>query len=143
MAGDSEFWFSIPINFLDGQKYVPSRRMFDRLGIIPRAILRAILVALPPDQPIDPLNCFLAVKTGRLPPWVVIFFIRQQHYLDSPMATKFFRALHLIEWVRADLLGIDYRPPTRAERRSRRVAGQSEQTEPDGSDGGSDQSVPE
>lgn len=127
MRSDSHLWFSVPNNFLESKKYVPSRRMFSRLGKIPSAVIRALLTALPPETPIDPMNCFIALKTGKLPSWLLIYFVRQQHNLDSPMTTKFFRALHLMEWVRAELIGVEYQPPTRAERRRQITASPSVQ----------------
>lgn len=107
LSADNQFWFVIPNNFLSNKKYIPSKRMYDRIGEIPRPIIRALLTAFAADIPPDPVNAFVALKEGRLPAWVVIYFIRCQHYLDSPLACKFFRALYLLEWVRASIVGVE------------------------------------
>lgn len=136
---DNQFWFVIPNHFLTNKKYIPSKRMYNRLGDIPVPIIRAMLTALPPYITADPVNAFVALKEGTLPAWVLIYFIRSQHYLDSPLACKFFRALYLLEWVRATIVGVepDFLRGT-AERRHHSDAtatdevGSEDDSEPDG-----------
>lgn len=132
MSADNQFWFVIPNNFLTNKKYIPSKRMYERIGDIPRPIVRALLTALPVYITPDPLNAFVALKEDVLPAWVVIYFIRCQHYLDSPLTCKFFRALYLLEWVRATIVGVE--PEFLSRSADRRHQSDATQTEEEGSD---------
>lgn len=102
MSRDS-FSFVLPVNYLDAKKYHPSVRTFERLGPLPDCVVRCLVDVLPPNIEVDPFTVFFYVRRGYVPVWLVNFFIDKQDKTIAPLTTKFFRAIHLIEMVRAQL----------------------------------------
>lgn len=111
MSRDS-FSFVLPVNYVDAKKYHPSVRTFEKLGTLPDCVIRCLLDVLPPNIDIDPFIVFFYVSRGYIPVWLVNFFIDKQSNSVAPLTTKFFRAIHLIVMVRAQLIntGVGPRP---------------------------------
>lgn len=99
----NEFEFTPPVNFIDAKKYHPSKRTFERIGLLPDCVVRCIVDVLPPNLDIDAVTVFFYVKRGYVPAWLVNFFIDKQESTKASFAIKFIRAIHLISMVRAEL----------------------------------------
>jgi len=67
----------------------------------PELIFRTVRATLPPNKTVDPLTPFYHFKMGTLPVWLVRWFIDQQKPSRCGNITLFFRAMHLIELLRA------------------------------------------
>ena len=90
--------FEIPTNFLNPQKFRPTVINDDMFGDVPDYVCQGLFESIEPDVPIDPLTPFVYLRQGRLPHYVVIYFMKLQGSGRNLGAQKrFFRAMHLIE----------------------------------------------
>jgi len=97
--------FEIPKNFMHPEKYVPTKIREDAFDDVPRVVAEAIFEAIGLEVPLDPMTIFLYLKTGRLPEFVIAYFM--QFELPKRKVTKmylFYRALHLANMFRESVL---------------------------------------
>ena len=80
--------------------YVPTTMDMAFLSNIPDFIYTVISNVLPKNPTLDPLTPFYFYKMGRLPQWLVKWFIKSQNKRRLANHTLFFRAMHHIETVR-------------------------------------------
>jgi hypothetical protein len=94
----------IPPDYVESDRNHPSPQDFGRLlhVQVPRVISETLLFCLPREIPIDARGAFGFLRDGRLPHFVVQFFMDLQKAKVS-MQTKFFRALILMEAYRQEV----------------------------------------
>lgn len=93
--------FEIPDTFSKAQKYVPRNVRHDAFEEVPSAVGSAIFNALPIDVPFDPIFVFLYLRNGRLPEFVIAYFMGFE--LPKRTVSKmslFYRAVHLVSMFR-------------------------------------------
>lgn len=93
--------FEVPKSFPNPQKYIP-KKIFDYMfEDVPLVVGSAISEAMSPDEPFDSTLTFVYFRNGRLPEFVVAYFmdfeLPKRRLSDT---TRFFRALHLITMFR-------------------------------------------
>lgn len=90
-----------PEKYLDGLKPVPD----DVWEAVPRVVIDAVSACLGPDVPIDAQIAFRYFKNGRLPEFVVCYFMwLQKARRSTAKSTVFFRAFHYLESFREYML---------------------------------------
>lgn len=90
-----------PERYLDGLKPVPD----EVWEAVPRVIINAVASCLGPDVPIDAQIAFRFYKNGRLPEYVVCYFMwLQKARRSTAKSTVFFRAFHYLESFREYML---------------------------------------
>jgi len=93
--------FEIPNSFANPDKYMPSKIRDDAFDDVPSVVASAIFDSISIDVPIDPITIFLYLKSGRLPEFVIAFFM--QFELPKRKLSNlylFYRALHLASMFR-------------------------------------------
>lgn len=98
---DDTIKFELPSHFVDLPKYKMSRKDLDRLGGMPNIVSDLVMKYGGKEMPYDPLNPFYFLKRGELPKFVLNWFMNQQSRRVSTM-TRFYRALHMMEFHRAN-----------------------------------------
>lgn len=96
---DNELGFEAPVNFIDHQRYQPTHEEKAFMADIPQVMFTVTLNCLPRNPTFDPLTPFYFFKTGRLPKWLVKWFVDKQKPRLSNMS-KFYKAMHCIEALR-------------------------------------------
>lgn len=92
--------FEVPKNFLNPEKYLPEPLPNRVLADVPDVIMTAVFEVMDIDVPIDPFNTFMYLRNGRLPEFVVVYFMNLvSRHVKSNMS-RFFTALHLIQMYR-------------------------------------------
>ena len=92
--------FEVPRNFLNPDKYRPDHVPEDDFGEVPDVITRSIFDVMDANVPIDALNPFIYLRSGRLPEFVVVFFMNMVAKRVKSKMSRFFHAMHLIEMYR-------------------------------------------
>ena len=82
-----------PDRYIAGLVLVPN----EAWNAVPNVVANALAQALGPDVPIDPQIAFRYFKNGRLPEFVVCYFMWFQMAKRLSKATIFFRAFHYLE----------------------------------------------
>lgn len=100
LIADDDLGFEVPINFI-AQNYEPEATDHDFLSRVPDIIFGVIRSVLPMSNTIDPITPFYCLKTGKLPMWVVKWFIQSMRPSRFGNATLFYRSMYLIEQLRA------------------------------------------
>lgn len=100
-----ELDFEIPKNFLNPDKYDVGDIPDWYWGRIPPFIVQALTDCMGPDVPIDPMSPFVYLRQGRLPQFVVVFFMELlTTKRRTSKSTIFYRSMHLMERFRERLL---------------------------------------
>jgi len=100
---DSDLGFEPPAHFIDHGRYVATDQdKRSTLDGVPQIIWNIVMHALPRNPTFDPITPFYFFKTGRLPKWVVKWFLKNQGKRADRLSnmTKFYKAMHLIETLR-------------------------------------------
>jgi len=100
-----ELDFEIPRNFQNPERYIPGRLREDCFEDVPAAVGSAIFDAIGVDVPLDPMTIFLYLRNGRLPQFVIAYFMEFE--LPKRKVTKmyrFYRALHLANMFRESVM---------------------------------------
>ncbi len=124
--------FEIPNRFNNPDKFRPTYVGEDFLRQVPNVISSGLIDAMGADVPIDVMNAFQYLKHGRVPEYVVVYFMNAQPATRCSNSTRFFRALHLMEAYRDYIL-----PPYHGPVQAQEDEGEGVGTEPaeEGGDG--------
>ena len=107
-----DVWRSMTLGFEPPLKYVPERYVAGIIPVnpdiweaVPEVICQTVSTCLGPDVPIDPQIAFRYFKNGRLPEFVVAYFMwMQKAPARTAKSTIFGRALHYLEAFRQYML---------------------------------------
>ena len=100
LIADDDLGFEVPINFI-AQNYEPEATDEEFLSRVPDLIFGVIRAVLPMSNTIDPITPFYYLKMGKLPMWVVKWFVQSMRPSRFGNATLFYRSMYLIEQLRA------------------------------------------
>lgn len=92
--------FEVPKNFLNPDKYQPDQTPEEEFAQVPDVVARAVFDALDVNVPIDALNPFVYLRNGRLPEFVVVYFMKLVSRRVKSNMSRFYSAMHLIEMFR-------------------------------------------
>ena len=92
--------FELPRNFLNPDKYRPERIPDDDFAQVPEVVTAALFNVLDVNVPIDALNPFVYLRNGRLPEFIVAYFMQFVSRRIKSNMSRFFSAMHLIEMYR-------------------------------------------
>ena len=100
LVENDELTFEVPVNFVDHPRYRPTDKEKEFLAATPDLIFKIISNILPKNPTLDPLTPFYYLKIGKLPFFVVKWFIDAQKPSKLSNMTLFYRAMHCIEAIR-------------------------------------------
>ena len=100
--------FELPRNFLNPDRYLPEPLSEEFVAGIPDVVSTAVFVAMDANVPIDAFNPFIYLRNGRLPEYVVAYFMTLVSRRVKSNMSRFFTAMHLIEMYREYIIV----PPT-------------------------------
>lgn len=90
--------FELPTSFANPDKFRPHQIDDAVLARVPEFVSNALFDALDAQVPIDPLSPFIYLRQGKLPHFVVIYFMEIQGMKKNlGNQRRFFQAMHLIE----------------------------------------------
>jgi len=96
--------FEIPNHFPDPMRFVPPPGALLRIMTVPNIVMNTLMEAIGPEIPVNALVPFVYLRDGRLPAFVVNYFMEMQGPRRMANSTRFFRAMHLIEAVRESII---------------------------------------
>lgn len=97
--------FEVPRNFNNVESYRPASVDDEMFRAVPNVITAGIVDAIPDQECFDPLLPFAYLKNGRLAEYTVVYFMNVQRNSRISNATRFYRALWLLELFREYICG--------------------------------------
>jgi hypothetical protein len=107
-----QVWLDLVLDFEPPNRFVPERYIAGLAEVpnevweaVPRIVAQTICQVIGPDVPIDPQIAFRYFKNGRIPEFVLCYFMWfQKARSNTSKATRFFRAVHYLEAFREYML---------------------------------------
>ena len=102
--GDDTFWFPLPEKFSEAKAAKPTdMELFEMIQLAPDYVRRGIMTFMPESvRTASPKLAYEYSRSGRLPNWIVIWFMRAVRVIDKKSSDEmlYIKAMHLIEALR-------------------------------------------